>query len=115
MLKPVTLALIPLALAGAAIPAAASEPGAHAAATKTVKVGDVFFKKSKITIQSGDTVKWRWVGALPHDVTVTKGPRKFHSKTKKSGTYSKTLHKRGTYRYICTVHPLDMKGKIVVE
>ena len=115
MLKKATLALIPLALAGAAIPAAASEPGAHAAATKTVKVGDVFFKKSKITIQSGDTVKWRWVGSLPHDVTVTKGPRKFHSKTKMTGTYSKKLRKRGTYRYICTVHPQDMKGKIVVE
>jgi plastocyanin len=115
MLKPVSLALIPLAFAGAAIPAAASEPDAHAAATKTVRVGDVFFKKSKITIQSGDTVKWRWVGALPHDVTVTKGPRKFHSKTKMTGTYSKKLRKRGTYRYICTVHPQDMKGKIVVE
>jgi plastocyanin len=115
MRKQAALALVPFAIAGAALPAAASEPGAQAAATKTVKVGDVFFKKSKITIQSGDTVKWRWVGELPHDVTVTKGPRKFHSKTKTSGTYSKKIRKRGTYRYICTVHPTDMKGKIVVE
>ena len=40
----------------------ASEPDAHASATKRVKVGDLFFKKSRITIQSGDTVKWTWVG-----------------------------------------------------
>ncbi len=115
MRKQLALVLVPVALAGAALPAVASEPGAHASATKRVKVGDLFFKKSKITIQSGDKVRWTWVGEFPHDVTVTKGPRKFHSKTKTSGTYTKTVRKRGTYRYICTVHPDDMKGKIVVE
>ncbi len=115
MRKPLALVVIPLTLAAAALPAGASEPDARASATKRVKVGDLFFKKSKVTIQSGDTVKWTWVGEAPHDVTVTKGPRKFHSKTKTSGTYSKKLRKRGTYRYICTVHPDDMKGKVVVE
>ncbi len=115
MRKQLALVLVPLALAAAALPAVASRPNAQAAATKKVKVGDLFFKKSKVTIQSGDTVKWTWVGVAPHDVTVTKGPRKFHSKIKKSGTYSKTLRKRGTYRYICSVHPDDMKGRVVVE
>ena len=84
MRKQLALVLVPLTLAAAALPAVASEPDAQAAATKRVKVGDLFFKKSKITIQSGDTVKWTWVGVAPHDVTVTKGPRKFHSKTKTS-------------------------------
>ena len=115
MRKQIALALVPLGLAGVALPAAASEPAAHAAATKKVKVGDLFFKKSKITVESGDTVKWTWVGVAPHDVTVTSGPRKFHSRTQTSGTYSKKLRKRGTYRYICTVHPTQMKGKIVVK
>ena len=115
MRKQVALVLVPLGLAGAALPVAASEPDAHAAATKRVKVGDVFFKKSTVRIDSGDKVKWTWVGVLPHDVTVTKGPKKFHSKTKTSGTYSKKLRKRGTYKYICTVHPDTMKGKVVVE
>jgi plastocyanin len=115
MRKPFALAVVPLTLAAAALPAVASRPDATAAATKRVKVGDLFFKKSKITVQSGDTVKWTWVGDAPHDVTVTKGPRKFHSKTKTSGTYSKKLGKRGTYRYICSVHPVEMKGRIVVE
>lgn len=115
MRKQLALAVVPLCLAAAALPAVASEPNAQAAATKRVKVGDLFFKRSKITIQSGDTVKWRWVGALPHNVTVTKGPRKFHSPTQTSGSYKKKLRKRGTYRYICTVHPNDMKGKIIVK
>ncbi len=107
------LALIP---AGAlALPAVASEPHAEAAKTKRVTIGDLFFKKSTIRIKSGDTVRWHWVGVAPHDVTVKKGPVKFHSKIKTSGTYSKKLRKRGTYRYICTVHPTQMKGKIIVE
>ena len=55
------------------------------------------------------------MGVAPHDVTVTRGPRKFHSKTQTKGTYSKKLRKRGTYRYICTVHAKQMKGKIIVE
>ncbi len=109
------LALIPAGVAAVALPAAASEPHAEAARTKRVTVGDLFFKKSSITIKSGSTVRWHWVGVAPHNVTVTRGPRKFHSKTKTSGSYSKKLRKRGTYRYICTVHPTQMKGKIVVE
>jgi plastocyanin len=109
------LALIPAGVAAAALPAVASEPHAEAAKTKRVTIGDLFFKKSSVTIKSGDTVRWHWVGIAPHNVTVKRGPSKFHSKTKTSGSYSKKLRKRGTYRYICTVHPDEMKGKIIVE
>lgn len=115
MRKQLAIALIPVGIAAAALPAVASEPDAHAAATKRVKVGDLFFKKLSITIESGDTVTWMWVGEARHNVTVKRGPRKFHSRTKTSGTYEKKLRKRGTYRYICTVHPDEMRGKIIVE
>ncbi len=108
---PLVLALI----AAVALPAMAAEPHAEAARTKRVTVGDLFFKKKTITIKSGDTVRWHWVGVAPHNVKVKSGPAKFHSKTQASGTYSKKLRKRGTYRYICTVHPTQMKGKIIVE
>jgi plastocyanin len=78
-------------------------------------VGDLFFDPASITINAGDRVRWRWVGTAPHNVTVTRGPRKFKSETKSEGSYRKRLKKTGTYRYICTVHPDDMRGKIVVE
>jgi plastocyanin len=86
-----------------------------AAATKRVRVGDLFFDPAKITIDAGDTVRWRWVGEAKHNVAVTRGPVKFKSKIKTSGRFEKTLTRTGTYRYICTVHPDDMKGRIVVE
>jgi len=100
--------LVPVAVA-AVLPATAS------AATKRVKVGDEYFSPKRITIQSGDTVRWNWVGSLRHNVTVTRGPRMFHSKTQRSGHYSRAIVRRGTYRYICTIHPLSMRGRITVE
>ena len=115
MRRQLAVVLVPLAIAAAAPPAVASGQDAHSAATTRVRVGDLFFKKSSITIQSGDTVRWRWVGVAPHNVTVKRGPRKFHSRTKTSGSYQRTLRRRGTYRYVCTVHPDAMRGKIVVE
>jgi plastocyanin len=117
MSKPLVLGLaaIPICVIAAALPAAASGPDAGASATKRVTVGDDFFRRKAVTIDSGDTVRWRWVGRNRHNVTVTRGPRKFNSSTKSSGSYSKKLRRRGTYRYICTVHPPSMRGKVVVR
>jgi plastocyanin len=117
MSKPLVLGLaaIPICVIAVSLPAAASGPDAGASATKRVTVGDDFFRQRSVRINSGDTVRWRWVGRNPHNVTVTRGPRKFHSSTKSSGSYSKKLRRRGTYRYICTVHPPSMRGKVVVR
>jgi plastocyanin len=110
-----SLSIAAVALAALALPHATAAPDGDASATKRVRVGDFFFKKRSITIQSGDRVRWVWVGREPHDVTVTRGPRKFQSRTKRNGSYRKRLRARGTYRYICSVHPIDMRGKVVVE
>lgn len=78
------------------------------AATRTVKVGDNWFVRSSgvptVTVKRGDTVRWRWVGDAPHNVTVRRGPVKFKSRTQSSGSYSKRLTRKGTYRIICTIH-----------
>jgi plastocyanin len=117
MSKPLVLGLaaVSLCVVAAALPAAASGPDAGPSATKRVTVGDDFFRQKTVTINSGDTVRWRWAGRNRHNVTVTRGPREFQSSTKSSGRYSKTLRRRGTYRYICTVHAPSMRGKVVVE
>ncbi len=94
---------------------AAPLPAGAAAADTRVRIGDLFFAPARITIDAGDTVRWRWVGQAPHNVTVTRGPRKFHSRTKTSGRFARTLSVSGTYRYICTVHPRDMRGTITVR
>jgi plastocyanin len=101
MRKLLALATVVVATAAIAVPALA--------ATKTVKIGDIWFiSKAKnhgtVTAKVGDTVKWTWVGKFPHNVTVTSGPVKFKSKTQTKGTFSKKISKAGTYKIICTVH-----------
>ena len=90
------------------------------AATKTVKVGDNWFVRSSgvptVTVNKGDTVRWSWVGDNSHNVVVTKGPVKFRSPIKSSGTYRKTMKTRGTYIIICSLHgKSDQSMKLVVK
>lgn len=101
---PLTLALLALAIL----------PTTVGATTKTVRVGDNFFSPRSITISKGTTVRWRWVGERRHSVVATRGAT-FRSTTKTSGTYSRTFRRRGTVRYICTVHPASMRGTVSVR
>jgi plastocyanin len=88
------------------------------AATRSVKVGDDFFVRKgsvpTVTVKKGTTVTWRWAGKELHNVTVTKGPAKFRSSFKDSGTYSKRLTRTGTYTIVCSIHQPDMKMRIKV-
>lgn len=101
MRKLILLAAAVAATAAIAVPALAS--------TKSIPVGDIYFiSKAKnhatVTAMAGDTIKWSWVGKLPHNVTVQGGPLKFKSKTQMKGSFSRKLSKAGTYKIICTVH-----------
>jgi plastocyanin len=108
--------IVPVLLAGllvvAAVPATA--------ATKRVTVGDNFFVrdggKPTVRVSKGDKVTWVWRGKSSHNVKVSKGPAKFGSSTQRSGSFSKTVRKAGTYTIVCTVHgPSDQSMKLVVR
>jgi plastocyanin len=92
--------------------------GPAASKRKSVEVDDDYFvaegKPRTVTVEVNDTVVWKWEGSNPHDVTVSKGPVKFHSRTKTSGTYSKKVKRAGTYKIICTVHAPDMRMRLKV-
>ena len=88
------------------------------AATRSVKVGDDYFVRKgsvpTVTVKKGTKVTWRWSGDETHNVSVTKGPVKFRSSLKSSGSYSKTVRSAGTYTIVCTIHQPDMKMKLRV-
>jgi plastocyanin len=75
------------------------------ARTRSVTVKNFKFTPRSLTVSKGTTVRWSFRDSAAHNVKVTKGPAKFHSRNIKRGTYSKKLTRRGTYRIICTLHP----------
>lgn len=89
------------------------------AATKTVKATskDTWSPKA-LTIKRGDTVRFTWSNTgAPHNVRKTsgkgtvKGGRKVTMKG--SGTFKAPA--KGTYRFICDVHPSTMKFTLRVR
>jgi plastocyanin len=70
----------------------------------SVSVKDNVFATKSLTIRKGGSVKWIWRGHAPHNVTVSRGPVKFHSPNKVSGSFTKSFSRAGTYTIICTIH-----------
>jgi plastocyanin len=85
------------------------------AATRSVKLGDNFFKPRTVTVSKGTVVKWNWRGSNPHNVKVKRGPRHFHSAVKSSGSFKRTMRVRGTYRIVCSIHAPGMHMKLIVQ
>ena len=77
----------------------------------TVTIGDNFFRPPKLTVKRGAVVTWQWTGMNPHNVTF--GSLHKHSKTQTSGVFRLRFSKKGTYRYLCTIHRFT--GTIVVR
>jgi plastocyanin len=85
------------------------------AGTRTVKVDDDFFSPKRTTINKGSSIKWKWTGDDAHNVIVKRGPRKFSSSTKDSGTFTRKFTRRGTYKIICDIHLPEMTMTVTVK
>ena len=88
---------------------------AGAAGVKRVVLKDIDFSPATVTIRRGDSVRWVWRDPrVSHDVT-SRGRLRFRSsETKLTGTHTVRFRRKGTYRYVCTIHP-SMLGKVVVR
>lgn len=96
------------AVAVLAVPALAAQ---H---SRTIAVGDFYFFKDTnhtptVHVAKGTLVKWHFVGVETHNVTVLRGPAKFHSRDKDHGFYKHTVTRRGTYLIECTIHGFKMR------
>jgi plastocyanin len=101
MRRATVLGLAAAMFAGLAAPAST-------ATTRSIKIGDDYFVRDgsspTITVKRNTRVTWLWRGDSAHNVTVSRGPVKFKSKTMTEGSYAKTMTRRGTYAIYCTVH-----------
>jgi plastocyanin len=96
-----------------------AEPSAGTSATKRVSVRDDFFSPKRVSVRVGDRVRWSWRGKRPHDVRFRGAPRgasKRSSKIQTRGSFTRSFTKRGTYRYVCTIHvAAGMRGTVVAR
>jgi plastocyanin len=117
-------ALLATCLAAVALFGVAAAP-ARAPKPATVTVNDFYFGPSSVTIRKGGSVKWVWssLNSYPHDVHLRKGPRGLKQKASYStkttavteAHFQKTFKTPGTYKFICTIHPTEMKLTVVVK
>jgi len=118
-----------VAVAVGALPltsAAADDGGATAAGkskTYKTKVLDDYYSPSSLKIKAGDKIKYKWGSdnGNPHNVTLQKGPKKVKKKDFTSATgsigikFNPVFKKKGTYDFICTVHPGTMTQTVKVK
>lgn len=124
-----------LAIAAALLVAASAcggnEPGATAPTptglptSATVEVIDNEFRPARITVATGSTVTWNYVGPIGlHTMTEPNAlfdshpdcPAKPGGCMKATGdTFSHTFAATGTFAYICKVHGEIMSGTVIVR
>ena len=90
-----------------------------------VTVNDFYFSPTAVSIKKGGAVKWIWssYNTYPHDVHLKQGPKGLKNKSRFSTTttavtdasFQRTFEVPGTYKFICTVHPSEMRMTVTVK
>lgn len=86
-----------------------------------VEVGDSFFDPKVVSIERGQIVEWRWVGAEPHnvvfmDTTITPRNSVGGTTIRRSGSWQHCFTERGAFDYGCLVHGFpSQNGRVQVN
>ena len=105
----------------ASIVACSTSPDSKASTNQTVDiftVGDAF-SPVFATVNAGDTVRWTFTGGSDgqgHNVRFTPagGGAPADINVLKTGTATRVFSTRGTFNYVCDVHP-GMNGSVTVR
>jgi plastocyanin len=104
-------------LAALALAAAGTGCGSSGDKGKTpsgeVTVADFSFSPEATTVSIGEAVTWTNEGQVDHTV---KGPGFFSTKALGNGQkFSHRFSRAGRFDYVCTLHPGQMRGTVVVR
>ena len=108
-----------IAATGCRSDASARQPANPESAPKvvTVVIREFKFEPETLTVNEGDTVEWRNDDAVPHTATAdgeAENPGFDSGNIQTGAAWRYIAQKKGTYNYICTLHP-NMKGKLIVQ
>jgi plastocyanin len=105
-----------LGLAGLAIMAGSAGCGSDKKSSSSatgVTIADFSFAPETITVDTGQTVTWTNEGQADHTV---KGRGFFSSKALGNGQkFSHRFAAAGRFTYLCTLHPTQMRGAVIVR
>jgi plastocyanin len=91
------------------------EAGGGTPKVVTVEIRNFAFDPATVTVHPGDTVEWKNDDSAPHTATTNSSKAGFDSGTIQSGaSWRHPAPDKGTYNYICTIHPY-MKGTLIVQ
>lgn len=113
-----TIGSIAVVAAMAAMALMAPGVGARGEPEATITVGNNFLSPAKKTIQAGTKLEFRWIGGERHHIVKTEGPGgaiQEPATSRKGVNLAHTFNKRGTYRFVCTIHPTEMHLKLTVS
>ena len=91
---------------------ASSKPCASDAVV--IKMANIKFDPAKATANVGQAVCWENDDTVDHDASATSGASFKSDLFSKGQTFTTTVDKAGTVKYMCTIHP-GMTGEIDVK
>ncbi len=113
------LSAILSATVAASVAAGGAVSGGAAAPAPIITAKIQGFAPKVVTVKRGALVRWRNADRQDHNAVALRrigGRSAFSSGAPRTGDFrARAPRKPGTYRYICSVHPLTMKGTLVVR
>jgi plastocyanin len=109
------------AVAGLAFAAAGCAGGPDPDAAEPVRTTEVRLPKSyrfdpvAIEVDAGSEVTWTNDDSFTHTVKLEDGPETSDHRVDRGASITLRFDTAGTYHYVCTLHPRDMKGVVVVR
>ena len=100
-----------LAVSALGLGCGSSNNGSKASGTSVAAV-DFSFAPKQITVKTGEAVTWTNQGQTTHTVN---GPGFFSQALDPGKKYTHRFSKAGSFKYLCTLHPTQMQGTIVVH
>jgi plastocyanin len=92
-------------------PSPSPKPTRNTVVIEGTSTVDYRFRPRTLRVRRGKRVRWTWNSNAPHNVVFRKLRKR--SRTAPQGSFALRFRRRGTHRYLCTVH--DFGGKVVVR
>lgn len=119
------LVVLPLLVGAAGLPAGQPAVAAHRPASmhKTITVlekpgkstSGFVFSPATVTVGVGDTVLWKDTTSMVHNIVGQGSAKKvIDREAYNTKPYQVTFKQKGTYKYVCQIHP-GMVGQVTVK